>query len=120
MKILVVEDEPKTASYLRNGLVENGFVASPIVTLLGIASFVGFAVMLTRVDSAFAGRAYAEYGGIYIAASLIWLWSVEGQRPTVTDLCRPRYWRRVPDHLIRAESSVSWRARQDSNLRPRD
>jgi len=27
MKILVVEDEPKTASYLRNGLVENGFVA---------------------------------------------------------------------------------------------
>jgi two-component system copper resistance phosphate regulon response regulator CusR len=24
MKILVVEDEPKTASYLRNGLVENG------------------------------------------------------------------------------------------------
>ena len=27
MKILVVEDEPKTASYLRNGLVENGFIA---------------------------------------------------------------------------------------------
>jgi len=27
MKILIVEDEPKTASYLRNGLVENGFVA---------------------------------------------------------------------------------------------
>ena len=26
MKILVVEDEPKTASYLRNGLVEHGFV----------------------------------------------------------------------------------------------
>jgi len=27
MKILVVEDEPKTAAYLRNGLAENGFVA---------------------------------------------------------------------------------------------
>jgi len=26
VKILVVEDEPKTASYLRNGLIENGFV----------------------------------------------------------------------------------------------
>jgi two-component system copper resistance phosphate regulon response regulator CusR len=26
MRILIVEDEPKTASYLRNGLVENGFV----------------------------------------------------------------------------------------------
>lgn len=25
-----------------------------------------------------AGRAYAAYGGIYIAASLIWLWVVEG------------------------------------------
>ena len=27
MKILVVEDEPKTAAYLRKGLIENGFVA---------------------------------------------------------------------------------------------
>ncbi|MPZ21849.1 MAG: DNA-binding response regulator, partial [Luteitalea sp.] len=26
MKILVVEDEVKAASYLRNGLVENGFI----------------------------------------------------------------------------------------------
>ena len=39
-----------------------------------------------RVDSAFAGRAYAAYGGIYIAASLVWLWAAEGQRPTVSDL----------------------------------
>ena len=66
-------------SWLRRG-------ASPLVTLVGIACLIGFAVMLTRVDSAFAGRAYAAYGGIYIAASLVWLWSVEGQRPTATDL----------------------------------
>lgn len=33
MRILVVEDEPKTASYLRNGLMENGFVAD--VTMRG-------------------------------------------------------------------------------------
>jgi drug/metabolite transporter superfamily protein YnfA len=26
------------------------------------------------------------YGGIYIAASLLWLWLAEGQRPTATDL----------------------------------
>ena len=26
------------------------------------------------------------YGGMYIAASLVWLWAAEGQRPTVTDL----------------------------------
>lgn len=59
---------------------------TPFIALLGIASLIGFAVALTRVDSAFAGRAYAAYGGIYIAASLVWLWAAEGQRPTVTDL----------------------------------
>ena len=31
--------------------------------------------------AAFAGRAYAAYGGVYIAASLLWLWAVEGARP---------------------------------------
>ena len=59
--------------------------ASPYVALLGVASLIGFAIALTRTDSAFAGRAYAAYGGIYIAASLGWLWLVEGQRPTWTD-----------------------------------
>ena len=60
--------------------------SSPYVALLGIVSLICFAVTLTRVDSVFAGRAYAAYGGIYIAASLAWLWAAEGQRPTVTDL----------------------------------
>ncbi len=60
--------------------------ASPLVTVLGVVSLIVFAVALTRVDTAFAGRAYAAYGGIYIAASLVWLWLVEGQRPTVSDL----------------------------------
>jgi small multidrug resistance family-3 protein len=59
---------------------------TPFIALLGIASLIGFAVALTRVDSAFAGRSYAAYGGIYIAASLVWLWAAEGQRPTVSDL----------------------------------
>lgn len=59
--------------------------AGPLVVVLGIASLVGFALALTHVDSAFAGRAYAAYGGIYIAASLLWLWVVEGQTPTRTD-----------------------------------
>jgi small multidrug resistance family-3 protein len=60
--------------------------ASPFVVVLGIVSLVGFALALTRIDSAFAGRAYAAYGGIYIAASLVWLWVVEGQSPTRSDL----------------------------------
>src|SRR3546814_12304462 len=37
-------------------------------------------------DSPFAGRAYAAYGGVYIAASLGWLWIVEGVRPDRWDL----------------------------------
>lgn len=49
--------------------------------LPGVVSLVLFAWLLTRVDSAFAGRAYAAYGGVYIATSLIWLWTVEGARP---------------------------------------
>jgi small multidrug resistance family-3 protein len=60
--------------------------ASPAVALLGILSLIGFATVLTRADAAFAGRAYAAYGGIYIAASLVWLWLVEGQRPQTSDL----------------------------------
>ncbi len=58
----------------------------PLVALAGVASLIGFAVILTRVEAPFAGRAYAAYGGIYIAASLVWLALVEGQRPTATDL----------------------------------
>ncbi len=59
---------------------------SAVVAIVGVFALVGFAVTLTRVTSPFAGRAYAAYGGIYIAASLAWLWMVEGQRPTVTDI----------------------------------
>jgi small multidrug resistance family-3 protein len=52
----------------------------------GTAALVAFAVLLTRIDAAFAGRAYAAYGGIYIAASLLWLWLIEGTRPDRWDL----------------------------------
>ncbi|CAO3420694.1 YnfA family protein [Azospirillum doebereinerae] len=50
-------------------------------TVPGVASLCAFAWLLTRVDAEFAGRAYAAYGGVYIAASLLWLWAVEGVRP---------------------------------------
>lgn len=39
-----------------------------------------------RTSSNFAGRAYAAYGGIYIAASLLWLWTIESQRPDRWDV----------------------------------
>ncbi len=47
----------------------------------GMAALALFAYLLTRIDSVYAGRAFAAYGGVYIAASLGWLWAVEGARP---------------------------------------
>lgn len=47
----------------------------------GLASLALFAWLLTLVDSDLAGRAYATYGGVYIGASLVWLWAAEGSRP---------------------------------------
>jgi small multidrug resistance family-3 protein len=52
----------------------------------GVMSLVLFAWLLARVEVGFAGRAYAAYGGLYIAASLLWLWAVEGTRPDRFDL----------------------------------
>lgn len=54
---------------------------SPLWLVPGIAGLAVFAWLLTLVPAEFAGRAYAAYGGIYIAASLAWLWAVEGARP---------------------------------------
>lgn len=58
---------------------------SALWLLPGMASLALFAWLLTRVDVDFAGRAYAAYGGIYVAASLGWLWLTEGQVPTRWD-----------------------------------
>lgn len=54
--------------------------------LPGAASLALFALLLTLVESPAAGRAFAAYGGIYIAASLLWLWIVEGARPDRRDV----------------------------------
>ena len=48
--------------------------------LPGITSLTIFAILLTRIDLIFAGRTFAAYGGVYIIASLLWLWIIEGQR----------------------------------------
>ena len=60
--------------------------ASVLWLLPGLASLALFAWLLTLAPSEFAGRAYAAYGGVYIAASLGWLWAVEKQRPDTWDL----------------------------------
>ncbi len=47
-----------------------------------------FAWLLTLHPVSGAGCVYAAYGGIYIAASIVWLWLVEYQRPDGWDLLR--------------------------------
>lgn len=59
---------------------------SPVWLIPGIASLIIFAWLLTLAPSVNAGRAYAAYGGIYIAASLLWLWLAEGHVPDRWDL----------------------------------
>jgi small multidrug resistance family-3 protein len=54
---------------------------SPLWSLPGLLSLAVFASLLTRAEVDAAGRAYAAYGGVYIAASLGWLWLVEGRAP---------------------------------------
>lgn len=52
----------------------------------GVAALIAFAWLLTLVEVEAAGRAYAVYGGIYIAATLVWLRVVEGFAPDRWDL----------------------------------
>lgn len=52
----------------------------------GMISLALFAWLLTLVPSEAAGRTFAAYGGVYIAASLLWLWIVEGRAPDRWDL----------------------------------
>jgi small multidrug resistance family-3 protein len=62
-------------------------LGKPALWLLpGMVSLALFAYLLTLVEADHAGRAYAAYGGIYIMASLGWLWLAEGVRPTLTDV----------------------------------
>ncbi|MBU1317298.1 YnfA family protein [Pseudorhizobium marinum] len=52
----------------------------------GMLSLAIFAGVLALVPSDAAGRTYAAYGGIYIVASLLWLWLVEGRLPDRWDV----------------------------------
>nr|WP_262924640.1 YnfA family protein [Pseudomonas guariconensis] len=53
--------------------------------LPALVSLTLFGLILTRVEAAYAGRAYAAYGGIYIVSSLLWLALVERARPLGSD-----------------------------------
>lgn len=55
------------------------WLLAPAAVSLGL-----FAWLLTLHDTA-AGRVYAAYGGVYIGVAIVWLWAVDGVRPTLWD-----------------------------------
>ncbi len=48
-------------------------------------SLIAFAWLLTLHPAA-AGRVYAAYGGVYIFVAIMWLWIIDGIRPSTWDL----------------------------------
>ncbi|TJZ78865.1 YnfA family protein [Chitiniphilus eburneus] len=59
--------------------------ATPWLLLPAAVSLAAFAWLLTLHPTA-AGRVYAAYGGVYICVALVWLWLVDGIRPSGWDL----------------------------------
>ena len=59
---------------------------SPLWLVPGMGALALFAYLLTLAPSDAAGRAYAAYGGVYIVASILWLWIAEGARPDRWDV----------------------------------
>lgn len=58
----------------------------PVWLLVAMACLFAFAWLLTLHPTEGAGRVYAAYGGVYITASLLWLWWIEGQTPDRWDI----------------------------------
>ncbi len=54
--------------------------------LPGVSCLALFAWLLTFADTSTAGRAFAAYGGIYVAASLGWIMVIEDQQLDRWDL----------------------------------
>ncbi|MBE3667224.1 hypothetical protein BOO35_19395 [Vibrio navarrensis] len=53
--------------------------------LPAVLSLALFAWLLSLHPTA-AGRVYAAYGGVYIFVAILWLWIVDGIRPTLWDI----------------------------------
>lgn len=51
------------------------------VGILGAAVLVVYGVIPTLQRSHAFGRIYAAYGGVFVVASLLWGWGVDGNRP---------------------------------------
>ncbi len=57
--------------------------------LVGVAGgiiLVGYGIIPTLQRSSDFGRIYAAYGGVFVVASLLWGWGVDGFRPDRYDI----------------------------------
>ncbi len=59
---------------------------APLWVLVPAAAALTLFVWLLTLHPAAAGRVYAAYGGVYVATAMLWLWAIDGIRPTVWDL----------------------------------
>jgi small multidrug resistance family-3 protein len=59
---------------------------APVWILAPAAMSLMVFVWLLTLHPIAAGRVYAAYGGVYVATALVWLWFVQGIRPTMWDV----------------------------------
>lgn len=57
-----------------------------IVLLVPAAISLALFAWLLTLHPAAAGRVYAAYGGVYIFVAILWLWQVDGIKPTMWDM----------------------------------
>lgn len=54
--------------------------------LLPAAFFLAIFAWLLSLHPTAAGRVYAAYGGVYVFVAILWLWAVDGVKPTFWDI----------------------------------
>jgi small multidrug resistance family-3 protein len=59
---------------------------APAWVLVPAATSLALFVWLLTLHPTAAGRVYAAYGGVYVATALVWLWLIDGVRPTAWDV----------------------------------
>jgi small multidrug resistance family-3 protein len=69
--------------YLAYVWLERG---GPAWLLVPAAAGLALFAWLLTLHPAPSGRVYAAYGGVYVTVALLWLWRVDGVRPTAWDL----------------------------------
>ncbi|MFN0304622.1 MAG: YnfA family protein [Burkholderiales bacterium] len=58
---------------------------SPWLLVPAACSLALFVWLLTLHPTA-VGRVYAAYGGVYVSVALVWLWAIDGVRPSLWDI----------------------------------